>query len=89
MSGPWYVGSATPQAWNGGTSPDPVTTANPDWTWDVEFGPVGGSLYAKTTLHDVSDIGGGTFWVAGGIVDYRTKHSRIGCGSSSKAGDVS
>ena len=75
MSTPWYAGSADPQAWGGGQSPDPVTPGDTSWTWDVEFAPVSQSLYARASLAFLSNIGGGTGWVGGGIVAYRTRNS--------------
>jgi hypothetical protein len=74
MSGPWYAGHADPQASNGGQSPDPVTTGDSSWTWDINFGPVSGSLYARTSMNTISMIGGGTAWAGGGIVQYRTRN---------------
>jgi hypothetical protein len=74
MSGPWYAGYAFPQAWGGGQSPDPVTPGDASWTWDVEFGPVGGLLYARTSIHNIF-VEEGTFWCGGGIVEYRTRNS--------------
>jgi hypothetical protein len=74
MSVPWYAGNADSQASGGGQSPDPVTSGDPSWTWDVEFDPVGGSLYARASLTFLSIIGGGTAWSGGGIVSYRTRN---------------
>jgi hypothetical protein len=74
MSTPWYAGYADSQASNGGQSPDPVTTSDSSWTWDLEFGPVSGSLYARASLNTLSIIGGGTAWSGGGVVEYRTRN---------------
>lgn len=75
MSTPWYASSADPSASGGGTSPDPVTVSDSGWTWDVEFSPVSQSLYARTSVSFVGNIGGGSSWVGGGIVSYRTRNS--------------
>lgn len=74
MSTPLFAGSAEPWGSGGFTSPDPVTTANPSWTWDLEFDPVAGSLYARSTLNSFAIIGGGSGWCGGGIVEYRTRN---------------
>lgn len=74
MSTPWYAGYADSKATGGGSSPDPVTTGDASWTWDVEFDPVNQSLYARASLNFFSNIGGGSAWAGGGIVQYRTRN---------------
>jgi hypothetical protein len=51
-----------------------VTTGDTSWTWDLEFGPVAGSLYARASLNTFANIGGGSGWCGGGIVEYRTRN---------------
>ena len=69
MSTPWYAGFVEP--WElGNSSPDPVTIASPSWSWDLQFDPVAGSLYARSTLNTFSLIGGGTGRCGGGIIEY-------------------
>jgi hypothetical protein len=73
VSGPWFVGHEALTATNGGASPDPVTTGDASWTWDLEFNPVSSSLYARVALDFFSNIGGGSGWAGGGVVQYRTR----------------
>ena len=61
--------------WGGSASPDPVTTGDTSWTWDVEFDPVDQQLYARAAVTFWSVIGGGSAWGGGGIVEYRTRNS--------------
>jgi hypothetical protein len=77
MSTPWFASHADPKATGGGASPDPVTAANTNWTWDVEFDPVNQSLYARASLCNFANIGGDSGWVSGGIVQYRTRKNGV------------
>jgi hypothetical protein len=72
MSVPFFAGRAEPESTNGGESPDPVTTADSSWTWDVEFSPVSGTLYAKASINTFI-LFGGTGWGGGGVIEYRTR----------------
>jgi hypothetical protein len=72
MSVPWYASYAFPQGQGGYWGPVPVTTTSTGWTWDVEFSPVSGSLYARASISNLFGLEG-DFWAAGGIVQYRTK----------------
>ncbi len=74
MAQPWFAGHADPWAQGGGSGPDPVTSADTSWTWDVEFSPA--SVYARTSLNRFSNIGGDTAWLLSGIVAYRTRNSK-------------
>lgn len=74
MSTPWYSLNVYPIAWNGGAGPDPITTGDTSWTWDAEFDPVAGSLYARSCLGTFSNIGGGSGWILSGVIEYRTRN---------------
>ncbi len=74
MSGPWYAGNIDASAMFGGQSPDPVTTADSSWTWDVEFSPVQGSLYARASINTFGEMSGGSNYFGGGVVQYRTRN---------------
>lgn len=74
MSVPWYAGSFYATAMFGGQSPDPVTTADQSWTWDLEFSPVKSSLYARASLNTFGIVGGGSNMSGCGIVEYRTRN---------------
>lgn len=75
MSTPWYSSSAYPWAQGGFSGPDPITMGSSGWTWDVEFKPVSGSLYARSCLGTFTNIGGDTGWILSGIVEYRTRNA--------------
>ena len=77
MSTPWFASHADPKATGGGASPDPVTEANTNWTWDVEFDPVSQSVYARASLCNFTNIGGDSGSVSGGIVQYRTRKNGV------------
>jgi hypothetical protein len=76
MSDLWFLGSANPWGDNGFSGPDPITTGDTSWTWDLEFTTSSTQwTYARSSLNSFSLIGGGSGWVLSGIVQYRTRGS--------------
>jgi hypothetical protein len=74
MAVPWFNGSADPSAWGGGESPDPVTSGDTSWTWDVELDTGASPVYARSALTTFAIPEGDWAWLQAGIVAYQTQN---------------